>query len=202
MPSQPNSPLGLGGELMSNVKELLTDAEHRMGQSLDAVKRELSHLRAGRASSALVEHIRVEAYGSEMPLNQLATITTPDATTILISPYDKSQANAIEKAINLSDLGLMPQSDGSLIRLNVPPLTEERRQELLKVVKKYGEDGRVALRNIRRDTNDQVKKLEKNKELSEDEMHHNLEQVDKILEKKLADLEQHLSAKEREILEF
>jgi ribosome recycling factor len=86
-----------------------------MGQSLDAVKRELSHLRAGRASSALVEHIRVEAYGSEMPLIQLATITTPDASTILISPYDKSQANAIEKAINLSDLGLMPQSDGSLI---------------------------------------------------------------------------------------
>jgi len=187
---------------MSDVKELLTDAEHRMGQSLDAVKRELSHLRAGRASSALVEHIKVEAYGSEMPLNQLATITTPDAATILISPYDKSQANAIEKAINLSDLGLMPQSDGSLIRLNVPPLTEERRQELLKVVKKYGEDGRVALRNIRRDTNDQVKKLEKGKELSEDEMHHYLEQVDKILEKKLADLEQHLDAKEREILEF
>jgi ribosome recycling factor len=173
-----------------------------MSQSLDAVKRELSHLRAGRASTGLVEHIKVEAYGSEMPLNQLATITTPDATTILISPYDKSMVNAIDKAINLSDLGLMPQSDGSLVRLNVPPLTEERRQELLKVVRKYGEDGRVALRNIRRDTNDQVKKLEKSKELSEDEMHHYLEQVDKILEKKLADLDQHLEAKEREIVDF
>jgi len=173
-----------------------------MSQSLDAVKRDLSHLRAGRASTGLVEHIKVEAYGSEMPLNQLATITTPDATTILISPYDKSMVNAIDKAINLSDLGLMPQSDGSLVRLNVPPLTEERRQELLKVVRKYGEDGRVALRNIRRDTNDQVKKLEKSKELSEDEMHHYLEQVDKILEKKLADLDQHLEAKEREIVDF
>ena len=187
---------------MSNVKEILADAEHRMIQSLDAVKRELSHLRAGRASSGLVEHIKAEAYGSEMPLNQLATITTPDAATILISPYDKSIVSVIEKAINLSDLGLMPQSDGSLIRLNVPPLTEERRQELIKVVKKFGEDGRVALRNIRRDTNDQVKKLEKSKELSEDEMHHYLEQVDKILEKKLADLESQLEAKEREITEF
>jgi ribosome recycling factor len=173
-----------------------------MSQSLDAVKRELSHLRAGRANTGLVEHIKVEAYGTEMPLNQLATISTPDATTILISPYDKSMVNAIDKAINLSDLGLMPQSDGSLVRLNVPPLTEERRQELLKVARKYGEDGRVALRNIRRDTNDQVKKLEKSKELSEDEMHHYLEQVDKILEKKLADLDNHLDAKEREIVEF
>lgn len=188
--------------MLSDVKEILTDADHRMSQSLDAVKRDLSHLRAGRASTGLVEHIKVEAYGSEMPLNQLATITTPDATTILISPYDKSMVNAIDKAINLSDLGLMPQSDGSLVRLNVPPLTEERRQELLKVVRKYGEDGRVALRNIRRDTNDQVKKLEKSKELSEDEMHHYLEQVDKILEKKLADLDQHLEAKEREIVDF
>jgi ribosome recycling factor len=187
---------------MSNVEEVLTDAEHRMTQSLDAVKRELSHLRAGRASAGLVEHIKAEAYGTEMPVNQLATITTPDATTILISPYDKSITGAIEKAINLSDLGLMPQSDGSLIRLNVPPLTEERRQELIKVVKKYGEEGRVALRNVRRDANDQVKKLEKSKDLSEDEMHHYLEQVDKILEKKLADLESNLEAKEKEITEF
>jgi len=187
---------------MSKVKEILSGAENRMALSLEAVSRELSHLRAGRANPGLVEHIKVDAYGTEMPVNQLATVSTPDATTILISPYDKSITSAIEKAINLSDLGLMPQSDGSLIRLNVPPLTEERRNELLKVVKKYGEDGRVSLRNIRRDVNDQIKKLEKSKDLSEDEMHHYLEQVDKILEDKLGDLEKLLTAKEKEIAEF
>jgi ribosome recycling factor len=146
---------------MDDIEAILEDAEHRMELSLTALQRELGHLRAGRATPALVDHIKVEAYGAEMPLNQLATITTPDATTILISPYDKSITGAIEKAINLSDLGLMPQSDGSLIRLNVPPLTEERRGELLRLVKKHGEEGRVALRNVRRDANEQIKRLQK-----------------------------------------
>ncbi len=187
---------------MASVDDILADAERRMGQGLDALKRELSHLRAGRANPSLVEHIKVEAYGAEMPLNQLATISTPDAATILISPFDKSITSAVEKAINLSDLGLMPTSDGSLVRLSVPPLTEERRNELLKVVRKQGEDGRVALRNVRRDANDQIKKLEKNKELSEDEMHHHLEQVDKMLERLLAELDKLLAAKEQEITEF
>lgn len=187
---------------MGSVDEILNDAERRMGQSLDALKRELAHLRAGRANPSLVEHIKVEAYGAEMPLNQLATISTPDATTILISPFDKSITSAVEKAINLSDLGLMPQSDGSLVRLSVPPLTEERRGELLRVVRKQGEDGRVALRNVRRDANDQIKKLQKSKELSEDEMHHHLEQVDKILDRLLAELDKLLAAKEQEITEF
>lgn len=187
---------------MADVTPLLKDAAGRMEHTLEALARELLHLRAGRANVGLVEHIRVEAYGAQMPLNQVATISTPDAQTILISPYDKSQAHAVEKAINLSDLGLMPSSDGSLIRLKVPALTEDRRKELLKVVNKFGEESRVALRNVRRDANEHIKKLQKNKELSEDEMHHYLEQVDKALEKHLAEVDQHIAAKQKEITEF
>ena len=187
---------------MGEVKEILEDAEHRMGQSLEALSRELMHVRAGRANSGLVNHVKVEAYGSQMPLNQLATISTPDAQTILISPYDKSQVAVIEKAINVSDIGLMPNSDGSLIRINVPPLTEERRQELVKVVHKQAEESRVALRNIRRDANEHIKKLEKSKELSEDQMHDHLAEVDKLLEDHLANLEDHVQQKEKEITEI
>jgi ribosome recycling factor len=187
---------------MADVKPLLDDAAGRMEHTLEALARELLHLRAGRANVGLVEHIKVEAYGAQMPLNQVATISTPDAQTILISPYDKSQAHAVEKAINLSDIGLMASSDGSLIRLKVPPLTEDRRKELLKVVNKFGEEARVALRNVRRDVNEHIKKLQKNKELSEDEMHHYLEQVDKGLEKHLADVDLHIAAKQKEITEF
>ena len=187
---------------MADVTEILTDAEYRMQQSLEALKRELVHLRAGRANSGLVDHIKIDAYGSEMPLNQLATISTPDAATLLISPYDKGQTGAIEKAINMSDLGLMPQSDGSLIRINIPPLTEDRRKDLLKAVGKQGEDSRVAFRNIRRDANDHIKKMQKAKEISEDEMHHYLEQVDKLLESQLTGIDKLLKNKETEITDF
>jgi ribosome recycling factor len=187
---------------MGDVKPLLGDAEGRMAHTLEALTRELQHLRAGRANTGLVDHIKVEAYGTPMPLNQVATISTPDAQTLLISPYDKGLAHAVEKAINMSDIGLMANSDGSLIRLKVPPLTEERRKDLLKVVNKCGEDARVALRNVRRDVNEHIKKMQKAKELSEDEMHHHLEQVDKVLEKRLAEVDQHISAKQKEITEF
>ncbi len=187
---------------MAELAEMFADAQHRMEQGLEALKRELAHLRAGRASTGLVEHIKIHAYGSDMPLNQVATLSTPDAATILISPYDKSQTSAVEKAINMSDLGLMPQSDGSLIRIAIPPLTEERRQGLLKVVNKTAEDSRVALRNVRRDVNDHIKKLHKSKEISEDEMHHHLEKVDKLLEEMLAELDKLAVAKQKEITDF
>jgi ribosome recycling factor len=187
---------------MSDVKQYLADMEHRMEQTLEALHRELTHLRAGRAHSGLVDHIRVPAYGTEMPLNQVATISTPDARTILISPFDKSLTGAVEKAINHSDIGLQANSDGSLIRLLVPELTEDRRKDLLKVVNKLGEESRVALRNVRRDVNEHIKKQQKSKELSEDEMHHHLEQVDKSLDKHLAELDRALAAKQKEISEF
>ncbi len=187
---------------MSSVSEILADAEHRMDQSIAALSRELVHLRAGRADSGLVDHIKVEAYGELMPLNQLATISTPDASTIMISPFDKSQTSAVEKAINTSDLGLMPQSDGSLIRIAIPPLTEERRKDLSKAVNSHAEDGRVALRNIRRDANESIKKLNKAKDLSDDLMHDNLEKIDKLLEKQLKVLEERVADKQRDITEF
>jgi ribosome recycling factor len=187
---------------MEKAQELIQDAEYRMSQSVEALSRELMHLRAGRANAGLVDHIRVEAYGEQMPLNQIATVSAPDATMIMISPFDKSLVSAVEKAINTSDLGLMPQSDGSLIRINIPPLTDDRRKELVKAVHKHGEESRVALRNIRRDANDHLKKLEKAKEMSEDQFHDFLANVDKLLETKLEELEQLISSKEKDITDF
>jgi ribosome recycling factor len=187
---------------MAEVKQILADAEHRMHQSVDALRREFVHLRAGRANPGLVEHIKVEAYGSEMPLNQISNITAPDATTIVIAPYDKSQCSAVERAILKSDLGLQPNSDGSVIRISIPPLTEDRRKDLLKVVGKVGEESKVALRNIRRDANEAIKKLEKAKTISEDELHHHLEAIDKMIEQLLKELEKVISDKEKEITEF
>jgi ribosome recycling factor len=187
---------------MSSVKEINTEADHRMEQSLHAIERELGHLRAGRASTSLVDYIKVEAYGTEMPLNQLATITTPDASTITITPFDRSQVGVIDKALRLSELNLTPQNDGSLIRITLPPVTEDRRKDLIKLVHKHGEEGKVAIRNVRRDANDHIKKLQKDKLISEDEMRHALEAVDKLVDKRMAELETLLKAKEKEILDF
>jgi ribosome recycling factor len=187
---------------MSTLKDYLEKAGSHMESSLHAFEREISHLRAGRASTALVDHIKVTAYGAEMPMNQLATVTTPDATTIAIVPYDKGNLNAIEKALRLSELNLTPMNDGTTVRLTLPPLTEDRRKELIKLVHKHAEESRVALRNVRRDANDHIKKLAKNKECSEDEMHDALAKVDKILERELESLEKTLKAKEKEITDF
>jgi ribosome recycling factor len=187
---------------MNDPKAILADAGHRMEVSLEALHRELLPLRAGKAHSGLVDHIKVHAYGTEMPLNQVATISTPDAQTIMISCYDKGNLAAVEKAIQKSELGLNPQNDGSIIRLTVPPPTEQRRKELVKAVHHLGEESKVALRNVRRDANDHLKRLQKEKLMSEDELKHNLEAVDKILEKHLAELEKSLASKEREITEF
>jgi ribosome recycling factor len=184
---------------MQDAKAILDDASHRMEVSLQALHRELMPLRAGKAHTGLVDQIKVHAYDSEMPLNQVATISTPDAQTILISPYDKGVVGAIEKAIQKSEIGLNPQSDGSLIRLVVPPPTEQRRKELVKAVHHIGEETKVALRNVRRDANEHLKRMQKDKLLSEDELRHHLEQVDKLLEKELAELDKTLQAKEREI---
>ena len=183
-------------------KEIIEDADHRMAMSLDSIKQELVHLRAGRASTSLVDHIKVHAYDTDMPMGQLATISTPDAVTIMISPFDKGNMAAIEKAIQQSELGLTPQNDGSIIRLGIPPLTEERRKDLVKAVGKYAEDGKVAMRNVRRDANDHLKKLNKNKELSDDELHVYLEQVDKKLESHQAQLDKVIEDKQKEVMEI
>jgi len=187
---------------MASIKEIISEADHRMEQSLHSVERELGHLRAGRASTSLVDYIKVEAYGAEMPLNQLATLSTPDATTLTITPFDKGQLNSIDKALRLSELNLTPQNDGTVIRITIPPPTEDRRKELIKLVHKHGEEGRVSIRNVRRDANEHIKKLEKDKAVGQDEMRHALEEMDKHVDRHIGRLDTLIKDKEKEILDF
>ncbi|QNK54791.1 ribosome recycling factor [Paenibacillus sp. PAMC21692] len=175
-------------------------ADERMDKAIGAFRRDLATLRAGKASPALFDRIQVEYYGAMTPLNQLANINTPDSRTLMIQPWDKSSVSAIEKAILKSDLGLTPSNDGSAIRISVPPLTEERRADLVKTAKKFAEEAKVAIRNIRRDANDDIKKLEKT-DISEDESRRHQEDIQKATDKFIAEVEKVLSAKEKEIME-
>ncbi|MFD1953784.1 ribosome recycling factor [Paenibacillus thailandensis] len=176
------------------------NAEERMEKAIAALKRELSTLRAGRATPSLLDRVQAEYYGALTPINQLANINTPDSRTIMIQPWDKSSIAAIEKAILKSDLGLTPSNDGSAIRITIPMLTEERRMELVKLTKKFGEEAKVAIRNIRRDANEDIKKLEKDS-ISEDESRRHQEDIQKTTDKYIAEVEKVLSAKEKEIME-
>lgn len=180
-----------------NIKK---HAEERMEKAVGALKRELATLRAGRANSALLDRIQVEYYGALTPINQLANISTPDPRTLIIQPWDKSSMGEIERAIMKSDLGLTPANDGMIIRLTVPALTEERRVELVKQTKKYGEEAKVAVRNIRRDANDDIKKLEKS-DISEDESRRYQDDIQKSTDKYIAEIDKVLVAKEKEIME-
>lgn len=176
------------------------DVEDHMQKSIDATQRSFNTIRTGRANTSLLDKVMVEYYGTPTPLKQLANISTPDATTIQIQPYDRSSMNLIEKAISMSDLGLTPNNDGSTIRLNIPPLTSDRRKELVKLAGKYAEDGKVAVRNIRRDAIDYVKKQEKEKELSEDESRDLQDQIQKLTDKYIAKVEEVLAVKEKDIM--
>ncbi|AHV97835.1 ribosome recycling factor [Paenibacillus sabinae] len=176
------------------------NAEERMEKAILALKRDLATLRAGRATPALLDRVQVEYYGAPTPVNQLANINTPDSRTLLIQPWDKSSLADIERAIMKSDLGLTPANDGSTIRLSIPALTEERRSELVKLTKKFGEEAKVAIRNIRRDANDEIKKLEKNG-ISEDESRGHQENIQKTTDKFVAEVDKVLLAKEKEIME-
>ncbi|EPY10031.1 MULTISPECIES: ribosome recycling factor [Paenibacillus] len=176
------------------------NAEERMEKAIAALKRELATLRAGRATPALLDRVQVEYYGAMTPVNQLANISTPDPRTLMIQPWDKSSLSDIERAIMKSDLGLTPANDGSMIRLAIPALTEERRAELVKHTKKFGEEAKVAVRNIRRDANDDIKKLEKT-DISEDESRRHQEDIQKTTDKYIAEVDKVLVAKEKEIME-
>lgn len=176
------------------------NAEERMEKAILSLKRDLASLRAGRASSSLLDRIQVEYYGAPTPVNQLANITTPDSRTLMIQPWDKSSLGDIEKAIMKSDLGLTPANDGNQIRLSIPALTEERRTDLVKMTKKFGEEAKVAIRNIRRDANDDIKKLEKT-DISEDESRRHQEDIQKATDKYTAEVDKVLVAKEKEIME-
>jgi ribosome recycling factor len=183
------------------TKELLADAKKRMDQSVDAVQRELATMRTGRASLAMLDAIRVDYYGTPTPLNQVGNLAVPDPTLITLQPWDPTTLPAIEKAIRTSDLDLNPQNDGKIIRIPVPPLTEERRKILVKHAHKHAEEGRVAIRNIRRDANDHLKKLLKDHELGEDDERHALTEVQKLTDQHIEEINEGLKKKEAEILE-
>ncbi len=182
-------------------KEVIKLSEEKMNKAIEALKRELMTLRAGRANPAILDKIQVEYYGALTPLNQLASITVPEARLLVIQPFDKTAINDIDRAIQKSDLGLSPSNDGTVIRITIPPLTEERRRDLVKLVKKYAEDAKVAIRNIRRDANDDLKKLQKDGELTEDELRRSTDEVQKLTDKEIVKVDEVASAKEKEIME-
>jgi len=178
----------------------LAEIKDHMQKSIESTQRSFNTIRTGRANAALLDRITVDYYGTETPLKTLANINTPDSTTIAIQPYDKNSMAQIEKAISMSDLGLTPNNDGQVIRLNIPPLTAERRKELAKQASKLAEEGKIALRNIRRDAVDFVRKQEKNREMPEDEARDLQEQIQKVTDQYISKVEELLSAKEKDIL--
>ena len=186
---------------ISGPEEALQEAQRRMGKAVEHVRDELTSVRAGRASVGILDSIQIEAYGSQVPLNQIASLSVPESTLIVANPYDPSQITAIEKAIRNANLGLNPSSVGKVIRIPVPPLTEERRKELSKLVHKQAEEGRNSVRQIRRDINDGLKKLLKDHQLGEDEEHHALDKVQKITDQHIHDIDELQKTKDDEILQ-
>jgi ribosome recycling factor len=185
-----------------NAKEIDAQARSRMDKVLSDLQHEMASVRTGRASMSLLDNVRAEAYGTPMPLNQLATLHVPDATMITVQPFDVSQIGAIEKAVRAADLGLNPSNDGKLIRVPIPSLTEERRKDLVKKVHHIAEDHRVALRNVRRDSNEHIKKLLKDKLISEDEERRALDETQKLTDNYISRLDQAVKTKEKEVLEI
>ncbi len=177
------------------------DAEERMKKTVEAVRTEFSHIRTGKATASLLDGIRVEYYGNPVPLNQLANITVPEIRTLAIQPWEKNMIPEIEKAILKSDLGLNPVNDGRQLRVPIPTLTEDRRKELVRLVRKMAEDGRIAVRNIRRDSNEHIKKAEKNHEISEDSSHEELDEIQKVTDSYIVKIDDLLNQKEAEIME-
>jgi ribosome recycling factor len=187
---------------MEIIEEIISDAATRMGKSVEAFQTELGKIRTGRAHPNLLNHIRVDYYGSEVPLTQAANVSVEDARTLTVAPWDKSMVSAIEKAIMTSDLGLNPNTAGVVIRIPLPPLTEERRRDLVKVVRGEAEGARVAIRNIRRDANNDFKELLKEKEISEDDERRAQDEIQKLTDRFVQDAEKLLATKEAELMEI
>ena len=184
------------------MQTVLDDCKSRMNKALESLDREFAKLRTGRASTSLVEDLLVEYYGTPTPLQQIASVSVPDSRTIAIQPWDRNAFSAVEKAIQKSDLGLNPVNDGKIIRINIPSLTEERRKDLAKVAKRYTEEARVAIRNVRRDANEALKKKSKDKAITEDEQHRGQEEVQKLTDAMIGKADSALAAKEKEIMEI
>ena len=187
---------------MEMVEEIINDVEERMKKSILSLQKEFAAIRTGRANPAMFDGVKVEVYGTSMPLNQVSTISCPEPRLVVIQAWDKGNLGDIEKAILKSDLSLNPSNDGNLIRIQIPDLTEERRREYAKLAKQKAEDSRIAVRNIRRDGNDMIKDLEKEKEISEDESRAALERIQKITDKKIEDIQKMTDNKEKEILKL
>lgn len=180
---------------------IVKEMKDKMEQAVQAFSKNLASVRAGRASANLLDNVYVDYYGASTPLHQLSSISVPEARMLLISPYDKSSLSDVEKAIQKADLGVSPSNDGNVIRINMPALTEERRKDLVKVVGKYAEESRVQVRNVRRDTNDQLKKAEKNNDLTEDQLRSFQENVQKETDNQIAKIDQITKDKESDIME-
>jgi ribosome recycling factor len=183
------------------TSEILASAERKMLRAIEAMERDFQGVRTGRASTALVERIHVDYYGSPTPLNQLASISVPEPHQIVIQPWDRSVLGAIEKAIMKSDIGLMPNVDGTVVRLNIPPLTEERRKDIVKTVHRRMEEARVEIRNFRREANDALKKEERDGVLGADEVHRQLETLQKLTDRAVTDVDRLGDVKEQEVME-
>ena len=184
------------------IEEFKKDAEVRMGKSVEALKSELTKLRTGRAHTSLLEHITVEYYGSEVPINQVANISVSDARTLSVTPWEKQMVSVVEKAIMNSGMGLNPATAGEVIRVPLPPLTEERRKDMIRVVRQEGENARVAIRNIRRDVLGDIKSLLKEKEITEDDERRAQDDIQKITDKYIALVDKLLEDKEKDLMEF
>lgn len=187
---------------MANIKEIIHTTEDKMKKTIESVTREFSEIRTGRANPQLVEGMLVNYCDTPMPLKQLASISIPDARLIAIQPWDVSAIAEIEKAVLKSNLGITPNNDGKVVRLSIPQLSKERREELAKVVHKMAEDGRVSLRTIRRDSNEEIKKLEKDKAVGEDERFKSQDEIQKLTDRYIAKIDEVLKAKEKELIEF
>ena len=183
------------------IKEILKDAADHMDKSVSALAHEFATVRTGRATGSILEKVLVEYYGVATPLLQIATVTAPEPQLLVIQPYDKTAIKAIEKGILSSDLGLNPANDGQVIRVPFPPLTEERRKELVKLCKNYAEEARVAVRNIRRDANDKLKRSERDGEISQDDLHRAEAEIQKVTDAHVAQIDETLTRKEAEIME-
>ena len=186
----------------SSIKDVEAHVKSRMEKALSDLQHAMSGIRTGRASLSLLDHIRVDYYGTPTPINQLANLHVPEPSMITIQPWDVSQIGAIEKAIRISDLGLNPSNDGKIIRLPIPPLTEERRKELVKKLHAMAEDHRVAIRNVRRDGNEYIKKLEKDKKITEDDERRAHDEIQKMTDSYMQKLDQAAKSKEKEVLEI
>jgi len=185
---------------MNSTKEILSDTETRMSKALENLRGEMAKIRTGRATTGLLDTVKVDAYGSETPLNQVGNLSVTDAHTISIQVWDKSMMGAVEKAIRAANLGLNPMNDGTMIRVPMPPLTEERRKEIVKLVKKFGDESKVAVRNVRRDAMEHLKKAEKAEHFSEDERKRGEDDVQKKTDGKIKDIDALVAAKEKEVM--